>query len=186
MRIRFTRISDQRHELALLRDGVVRERVECETRSYLTHDLLHYAVEAEAGLAGGFWGNLAAGRTLAQMNDRTGGMGAGAADAEEMGTIEQVVGALTGAVKGRSAADMVSGMQRFAASAGTTMPGWLTEAFVVAVQERMRRLLGHWRATPVGHAMELDWDAPPQESQRAREKISPRESPLSRGRGGVR
>jgi hypothetical protein len=31
----------------------------------------------------------------------------------------------------------------------------------------MRRLLGHWRATPVGHAMQLDWDAPPQASQRS-------------------
>jgi hypothetical protein len=172
MRIRFTKISDERHELAILDDddGVVRDSVVCETRSYLTHDLLHYAVEAEAGLAGGFWGNLAGGRTLAQMNDRTGGMGAGSADAEEMGTIEQVVGALTAAVKGRSAADMVSGMKRFAASLGNTMPDWLTETFVLAVQERMRRLLGHWRATPFGHAMELGWDAPPQASQRMRGK----------------
>lgn len=43
--------------------------VACETRSYLVHDLLHYAVESEAGLSGGFWGNLARGKTLADMND---------------------------------------------------------------------------------------------------------------------
>ena len=42
-------------------------------------------------------------------------------------------------------------------SLGATMPDWLTEPFVVAVQERMRRLQGHWRATPFGGVMELPW-----------------------------
>jgi hypothetical protein len=155
VRILLEKLSAERHRLALVRDGGAREEVECETRSMLVHDLLHYAIEAEAGLQGGFWGNLARGVTLAEMYDRTGApLGA---RAEEMAAIEQVVGAMSEAVKGRSAAEMVAGMRRFAASLGATMPPWLTEPFVLAVQERMRQLLGRWRATPFGSAMDLAW-----------------------------
>ena len=71
MKIAFHKIDAERHALVIERGGRT-ERVECETRSYLVHDLLHYAVESEAGLDGGFWGHLARGKTLADMNDRTG------------------------------------------------------------------------------------------------------------------
>jgi hypothetical protein len=157
VKIRFRKISDERHALAIVRAPGRVEELECETRSTLVHDLLHYAVEAEAHLERGFWGNLASGVTLAQMNDRSGaplGDGAG-----EMAAVEQIVGAMSPAVKGRTAAEMVAGMQRFAAALGTTMPAWLTEPFVAAVQERMRGLLGHWRATPYGGTMELDGES---------------------------
>jgi hypothetical protein len=156
LRIAFWKLSDERHALEIVRPDGSRERVECETRSYLMHDLLHHAVESQAGLQGGFWGNLAAGRTLAEMNDRTGGPMQAAGDGE-IAAIEQVVGALSGVVKGRAPAELVAGMRRFAASLGTTMPAWLTEDLVVAVQERMRRLAGRWRATSYGAPMELDW-----------------------------
>jgi hypothetical protein len=151
MRIVLRKLSDERHELAISRDSASWETVECETRSYLTHDLLHYAVEVEAGVHTGFWGRLATGATLAEMNDRTRSMD------NEMATIEQMVGALTPSVKGRSAAEVVAGIDRFASSLGTTMPTWLTVSFVLAVQERMRQLVGRWRATPRGSVLELAW-----------------------------
>jgi hypothetical protein len=112
---------------------------------------LHYSVEVEAGVQSGFWGRLAAGATLAEMNDRTRSMD------NEMATIEQVVGALTASVKGRSAAEVIAGMNRFASSLGTTMPSWLTESFALAVQERMRQLGGRWKATPRGSTLDLMW-----------------------------
>lgn len=132
MRILFRKISDERHTLAIERaPGAL-----------------------DARLAIGFWGSLAAGKTLADMNDRT---GASMKDSPEIGAIEQVVGALHGSTKGIPAGELVGGITRFAASLGVTMPDRLTEAFVVAVQERMRRLQGHWRATPFGGVMELGW-----------------------------
>jgi hypothetical protein len=151
MRILFRKLTDERHELSISCELGSWESVECETRSYLTHDLLHYAVEGEAGVQSGFWGRLAAGASLAEMNDRTRPM------AEEMAAIEQVVGALTTSVKGRSAPDVVAGMNRFASSLGKALPPWLTERFVLAVQERMRHLLGRWKATPRGSVLELAW-----------------------------
>jgi len=155
MRILFRKMTDERHALTIERDDGARETVECETRSYLAHDLLHYAVEREAKLAIGFWGTLAAGATLARMNDRT--QPAPSAAPEELAAIEQIVGALSGTLKGRSAADLVDGMRRFAASVGATLPPWLTEVFVDAVNARMRGLLGHWRATARGDEMALPW-----------------------------
>jgi hypothetical protein len=146
VRILFRKISDERHVLEIVRGDGRREHVDCETRSYLVHDLLHYAVESEASLQGGFWGNLEKGKTLADMNDRTGR--AMEREAPEMAVIERLVGSLSGAVKGRSAAEMVAALERYAAALGSTNPDWLTEAFVLAVQERMRQLMGHWRATP--------------------------------------
>ena len=106
MRIVFRKISDERHTLEIVRADGRREEVDCETRSLLVHDLLHLAVESEAKVTVGFWGNLAKGRTLADMNDRTGK--AMAAEAPEMAVIERLVGSLSGAVKGRTAAEMVA------------------------------------------------------------------------------
>jgi hypothetical protein len=151
MQIVFRKLTDERHELCVSRGTGSWEAVLCETRSYITHDLLHYAVESEAGLQSGFWGRLAAGATLAEMNDRTRPMG------DEIAAIERVVGALTPTVKGRSAAKVTCAVNEFASSSGITLPPWFDESFVVAVNERMRQLLGRWKATPRGSALELAW-----------------------------
>jgi hypothetical protein len=162
LRISFRKITDDRHILEVtLADGRT-ESVECESRSSLLHDLLHYAVESEARLGGGFWGNLAAGKTLAQMNDRTARTGTaspplGAGMAGEMGAIERLVGALHQTTKGRSPLDIVASVRRFYESIGEQAPAWLTEALVDAVQERMRRMQGVWRATPRGGRLELSF-----------------------------
>jgi len=166
LRITFRKITDERHALEVTRGGGCTESVECETRSYLVHDLLHYAVESEARLQGGFWGSLAAGKTLAQMNDRNARAGTasppfGAGIAGEMGAIERIVGAMHLTTKGRSSREIVDGVRRFYESIGEEAPGWLNEALVDAVQDRMRRLQGAWRATPRGGRLELSF--PPDE-----------------------
>jgi len=149
------KLSDDRHVLQIIREDGRSEEVECETRSYLHHDLLHYAVEAEARLDGGFWGNLAKGKTLAQMNERTGK--AMQAESPQMMAIEQVVGALSAIGKGGSAAAIFAAIHDAATSAGVAFPTWLTSALASAVEERMRRVLGQWKATPYGESMALSW-----------------------------
>ncbi|AUX41682.1 uncharacterized protein SOCE26_031040 [Sorangium cellulosum] len=159
MQIVLRKISDARHELDVVRKDGRRDRVECETRSFLVHDLLHFAVESEAGLSGGFWGNLAKGKTLAELNDRA-GEAMMAAESEEAALVERVVSVLTGAVKGRTAEELVTQLVSHAPATGWTPPGWLTAEFVERVQERMRRLLGHWKATPYRGEMRLEWPDP--------------------------
>ena len=101
MQIRLTRLSHERHHLAIRRADGTRDGATLETRSYLLHDLWHLAVESEAALETGFWGCLARGKTLAALNDRTGAsLEAASAD---MALVEQIVGGLTSAGKGGDA-----------------------------------------------------------------------------------
>jgi hypothetical protein len=156
MRILLHKVDDERHDLEIVREDGRRERANgLESKSLLVHDLLHFAVESEAGLDGGFWGLVGSGRTLVAMNDRTGATMAEAG--EDLLLIEQIVGALSNAVKGLTAARMMEGFRNFARARGAPLPAWLDEAFIVRVQERMRRLLGHWRATPRAGTMEIAW-----------------------------
>jgi len=157
VRILFHKRSDERHTLEIVREDGRREAVDCETRSTLVHDLLHYATEAEAGLESGLWGNLARGKTLADVDDRS-GAAMGAALPELM-AVERIVGALSAIAKGRSAREVAAGIQVWTEAAGLEVPPWLTGDLVDAVQERLRRLLGRWRATPFGEAMDLPWPA---------------------------
>lgn len=152
MLIRFRKISDDRHELSIVRPDGGCETVACETRSYLMHDLLHYAVEAEAGIDDGFWGTLARGETLARMNDRQ-----HPPAGDGLGRVETVVGALHGATKGAGAAALYAGIRDYAVNLGIDLPAWLDEPFVEAVVARMRALRGRWRATRFGEALELPW-----------------------------
>jgi hypothetical protein len=97
MRILCRKISGEQHELAIVRPDGRRESLVCETRSVLMHDFIHHAVESAARLESGFWGLLARGRTLAEMNDRAGLPSA--EEAAEMAIVERFVGALSGAAK---------------------------------------------------------------------------------------
>jgi len=63
MLIRLTRLTNERHRLEFVRDDGTSEARELETRSALLHDLVHYAVETEAGLEASFYGQLAGGKT---------------------------------------------------------------------------------------------------------------------------
>ncbi len=56
--LRFTRVSPTHHRFEYRRPDGSGEAVEMETRSFLFHNLLHYAVESEAGLRGSFYGIL--------------------------------------------------------------------------------------------------------------------------------
>jgi hypothetical protein len=51
----------------------------------------------------------------------------------------------------------MTGLTRYALAQDSTLPDWLTEDFVAAVQERMWRLLGHWKTIEPGAALELQW-----------------------------
>lgn len=147
MRIVLTRLTDARHRLEIRRPGGAAESVELETRSFLLHDLVHYAVEAEAGIDDGFWGLLARGTTLAALSDRT------MKDPPSAGLAlaETLVGPMQSVWNGRLDAALYVENIRPAA------PGIVDAAFVDRVRGRLRALSGRWRATPFHGAMELGW-----------------------------
>jgi hypothetical protein len=159
MKIYLTKLTPERHALEIVRRDGSRDRVELETKSLWLHDFLHFAIETEAGLQDGFWGSLAAGKTMAQMNptsSREARDYVGQASPNMM-EIEQTVGMLTGAAKGRGAREMYEGYRMMREAQGEKPAAWITPEFIERVQERMRQLVGHWNGTPFGAAMAIEW-----------------------------
>jgi hypothetical protein len=146
LRILFVKLSDQRHRLVLHRAGSGVEQAELETRSYLLHDLVHWAVEAESGIGDGFWGLLANGTTLDALADRT------MADPPSSGLAlaERLVGPFQSLFAGRLAREL------YLEQARGTAP-FVDGAWIERVLTRLRKLTGAWRAVPFSQALELDW-----------------------------
>ncbi len=150
MLVRLTRLSNDRHAFEAVRSDGATERLELETRSFLLHDLVHFALESEAGLDAGFFGLLARGEPYQSSAETFAG---------EAGRIEKVVAMLQGAVSGGDV-DPVVFVERASAafeSLGERAPDWLTVGLVERTLERLRALRGHWRATPFGKTMELEF-----------------------------
>ena len=91
--LRFTRVSPTRHRFEYRRTDGTGETIEMETNGLFVHDLLHYAVESEAGLKGSFYGILGKIGGYEELS-----VAGGAALGGEIAIAERVVGALTGAL----------------------------------------------------------------------------------------
>jgi len=156
--IRLTKISDDRHRLEIVRADGSAEGVELETRSFLVHDLIHYAVESTAGLRDSFWGQLASGRTFADLHDAV-AMRPGerrGTIAGEAGETETIVGIFTGMAMGRTTPEAThAAIEDVFEVHQRALPPWLTFAFATEVAEKLRRLRGEWKALPYGRTMEL-------------------------------
>jgi hypothetical protein len=151
--LRFTRVSPTHHWFEYIRADGSGEALELETRSFLTHDLLHYAVESEAGLRGSFYGLLDRVGGYAELSVNAGGLGG------EVQLTEMIVGPLSSALEGAlDPAAFVEAVCGYFADMDLRAPRWFTPGFVEAVRERMRRLIGQWKATPFGEAMELTFE----------------------------
>jgi hypothetical protein len=140
-----------------VRDDGTREARELETRGVLLHDLVHYAVEVEAGLKASFYGRLANGETYEELTARP------PVDSEPMQT-ELVVVSIQGIAKNDEwstvapegfAESLAAGIR----SAGHEPPAWLNGDLIIRVRERLRRVQGQWRATPFHQTLSLEFPA---------------------------
>ena len=155
--LRFTKLSDDRHRFEYRRADGTGEAIDMETRSLLMHDLVHYAVESEAGLRGSFYGILAKIGGYQELS-----VNGGAALGGEVAITERIVGALQGALAWDDFDEAAFQQQvaDYLSLFDDRPPRWLTPAFVVAVRERLRQLEGRWKATPFGGTMELAFPSP--------------------------
>ena len=154
MRIELTKLSNERHRLDVVRDDGSRDGAELESRSLLLHDLVHYAVEAEAGITDGFWGLLAAGHDLRALSEATmdAPLGPGIALAEHL------VGPMQSLWNGRL------DEARYLEMGARIAPDIVDASFVARTRERLRQLQGHWRATAYRQRMPLEWPPRPVEA----------------------
>ena len=153
--VRFTRLQDDRHRFEYLRPDGTGGALELETHSMLRHDLLHFALETEAGLRGSFYGLLA----------KVGGYRelilAGADLGGEAAMTERVVGPLQSAVTGDLDPEaFVARIVEFSEDMELPPIRWLTADLVARTAETFRQLEGRWKATSFGETMELSFPLP--------------------------
>jgi hypothetical protein len=155
--LRFTRISPDRHRFEYRRADGTGEAIEMETRNFLTHDLVHYAVESEAQLKGSFYGILAKIGGYEELS-----VAGGAALGGEIAITERIVGLLQGALAAEEfdEASFQARAAEYLELFDERAPRWFTPSFVAAVRERMRQLTGRWKATTMGETMELEFPPP--------------------------
>jgi hypothetical protein len=155
--LRFTKVSPTHHRFEYLREDGSGESVELESKSFLLHYFIHFALESEANLAHSFYGTLAAGHIYTEMTPDS--MGSELM-AGERGITERLAGGLTGVVREAiTPADFLKAMRNAFDAYQEEMPEWLTEELVIRVKERFRELWGHWKSTPFGETMELSFQA---------------------------
>ena len=149
MRVRIHK-GDGRHRLVCVRDDG--SSTQAETGPGLpAHDLAHWVAERALGLRRGFYGNLAAGRTIGELGDpaviRT--LPAEAWTAE---TLARALGALA---TGGCRVDELPALVR--AELGADALPALDAALARRMADDFAALLASWRALPDGESLTLDW-----------------------------
>ncbi len=148
--VTLTHISNTHHTFAYSRPDGRGETLTLETKSFLFHDLLHFAVESEAGLTDSFYAKLERSESYAALT------GPDVRYEGEIGLTEKIVGGLTGYLKTEQAPEtFLSAMRNWTDATGEPLPAWLTADFVRRIRERMRKLQGEWKALPFGKSMTL-------------------------------
>ena len=149
--LKITRTSPTHHRLEYTRADGGHESADIETKSFLQHDFLHYALEVETGVHTGFFGLLAAGYTLAELGNKV----SADFDRDSAMQVERAVGGLTGLIKGASPEDVMTGLQNIYNAEGRPLPEWLTADVLERAAERYRRINGKWNSLKFGETLEL-------------------------------
>lgn len=148
MQVVFVKLSDQRHTVRVERNDGTNESVELDSRSFLRHDLAHFAVELELELTAGVWGSVAGGGSLA---------GSGL-DGADMDLAETISGPMQTMMRtGASAGEIRDLLTRVAPEVGSL-------ELARRLHARLRSLAGQWAATPYRGEMTLEWPEPPSTS----------------------
>jgi|GEM_PF-467435 len=157
--LQLQRISPTHHRLIYIRPDGSRESADIETKTFLSHDFIHFALESEGHLIGGFFGLLAQGYTYAQLA----GKEVSDLPVGQAKTIEQVVGPLSGVIKGEiTPAHFLEGAKNLFDAHGEPIPRWLTLELVSKTKDRYKRLMGQWNSLSFGEVLELSFDPNPE------------------------
>jgi hypothetical protein len=156
MRVRFHRLSRDRHAFEIVRDDGSTSRTELETRSFLRHDLMHLVLERRARLQDSLYGTLQKGADPGSMRaEMPGAMPPTHAPTELAGT-EVLVGMLQGAAqRGVDPAAFVTFASEWLGQLGVPMPAFLTADFVRQVLSDYERLHRQWQSLRIGGVLEV-------------------------------
>ena len=141
MKIRFTKLSDEEHQVQVLRDDGSEEARVLNSRSFLRHDFAHLATEQCVGLSKGYWGSVAKGTGLD-------GAGLGGPEIQLAEALAAPIQTLM-----REGAEL----ERYHKVLSYVLPDRDCAELAEKVKDIARQLEGHWRATPYGKSMEVEW-----------------------------
>lgn len=141
MKIRFTKLSDDEHRVHVVRRDNSEDQTTLVTRSFLLHDFAHLAAEEQIGLRNGIWGLIAQGAGLD-------GTGIGGPEA-------QLAEAIAGPIQILFRDD--AEVEKFERTLAYLLPDRDCTELAEKIQTRGKQLKGHWRATPFGETMEVEW-----------------------------
>jgi hypothetical protein len=157
MKILFTRLTNETHRLECIREDGSKESAELETKSLLKHDLIHLAVEKEAGLKESFWGLVSQGKTFADLSPQK-MMEDKMMVNTELAKTEMVVGLMTGFLShDAKAEDILLSAKSIFEGSRITLPSYLTADFMERVKTRYRSLSGQLNGTPFHETIELSF-----------------------------
>ncbi len=149
MQITFRRLDPKSHEVTVVRADGTTESLTAETRSLLPHDLAHLAVEAELGTVDGYFGRVAAGASIEGTwpdDDRT----------DRLMAIEGLAARVQSLWSAGTPVDRWPD-EVARAAVEVDVQARPSEVVLAGIHERLRRLHGHWNATPFGRPMTVDW-----------------------------
>lgn len=157
MKVRFTKETPTQHAFEIVRADGSSDKSLLETKSFMPHDLIHLAYESVAGKKDSFFGKLAAGKTFADLNDRT-IMSDPALAGSEMVETELVTGPLSSYLtKGISQESFMQGLFDMFDARGKDLPEHITPILLLELQSRYRSLIGEWNSLPHHKVMEVEW-----------------------------
>ena len=142
MRIQFSKESDTKHRVTVLRADGSEESKSLNSRSFLFHDIAHFVIESEVPLKAGFWGSVANGESLSA--------------SELSGSDVMQAEALAGPIQSLAKAD--AEIPAYLAVLERVIPeNPRLGDLAVSIHKRVRELKGLWRATNYGKSMEVEW-----------------------------
>jgi hypothetical protein len=118
------------------------EEATLNTREFMRHDMAHMAVEMEVPIARGYWGSVAAGLPLDGMS----------ITGPDIVIAESLAGPAQSLIRDEADKEM------FYSVLARMQPELITQELAYRIHERGRKLLGHWRATPFGGDMVIEWE----------------------------
>lgn len=156
MKIGFIRINPDQHTLTVkYKDGNIIEQT-LETKSFFTHDLVHFALEETAGLKNSFWGQLAQQHKQERINPMSRD---NFKPETEIEFTEVLTGPLMGLTRNPESVEHVHIMiQELFASYGVETPSYISSEFLNTFLKRFNQINGTWKATPFGESLELEWN----------------------------
>ena len=134
-------------QYTVTRDDRSVEDFTLETKTYFLHDICHFVVERNLQYAAGFWGMLARGMAIHELNGKTN------LQTAELRFIEQIVGPVQSVYSGHLPEQL---FEQFVAHLDFIVPA----KFLTDCLSEISSIIATWEGLPLGGQLELDWTLP--------------------------